>query len=297
MDVAVQVLRAELVERASVGAFQDGPEALYTVGVGLTPDIFSDRVLDRFMVGKSMVGQGVIGVDNGTGLDVLHDEPAHGLALGVGHNASLDAVGAPVFDPGNGGLAHGPTASASQRLALGVAHVAPFTTKERLVHFHGAGEVAVPILGTFPGFPNPVEHEPGGALRDSDISVQLHGGNTFQTCQFQVDGDSPLAQRGLAVSEHGVSSNREIFPAIGTPVRHGLSIRRLFGLGRSAMTAATLVWPECFLKPRGSGFLVGKHLYQLDDCQSVSEVLAGAFRVPHDDYIVQESTGAVKRSE
>ena len=44
--VAVQVLGTEAVERALVRPFEDGPEALDSVGVNLAPDILPDRVLD-----------------------------------------------------------------------------------------------------------------------------------------------------------------------------------------------------------------------------------------------------------
>ena len=85
-NVAIQVLWADLVENSLMSPLQHGPEALDSIRMGLTSHVLTNAVLDGFMVGKRMVGQSVIGVDLGTGFDVLHDEPAHGLALGVTDN-------------------------------------------------------------------------------------------------------------------------------------------------------------------------------------------------------------------
>ena len=46
-DVPIEVLRADLVEGASVSALQHGPETLHSVRVRLASDVLADRVLDR----------------------------------------------------------------------------------------------------------------------------------------------------------------------------------------------------------------------------------------------------------
>ena len=70
------------------------------------------------------------------GFDVIHDETAHSLALGLRQIASLSAL---------------------------VGFFGPDRTPD-----------GSPVFGVGPNLPNPVEHEPCCLLSDSDISLQLH---------------------------------------------------------------------------------------------------------------------------
>lgn len=56
LDVAVEVLGADLVERSRVRSLEDGPERLDAVGMGLPVHVFGDRVVDRLVVRQLVVG-------------------------------------------------------------------------------------------------------------------------------------------------------------------------------------------------------------------------------------------------
>ena len=63
-DVALQMLRADLVERALVRPFQHRPVRLNAVRVRHAADVLTDRVLDGLVVeGDAVVGGRIVGVD------------------------------------------------------------------------------------------------------------------------------------------------------------------------------------------------------------------------------------------
>ena len=75
-DIAVKVLRRDVVKRAMVAALERGPEGLDPVGVSLVADVLGDGVLDRFMLeGHAAVGDRIVGVDLGVGRRARGDEP------------------------------------------------------------------------------------------------------------------------------------------------------------------------------------------------------------------------------
>ena len=126
------------MEGAHVSTLQHGPEALHPVGVGLSPDILSNAVLDGFMIRQNVIDQGVVGVDLGIGSRVLHDESDHGFRFGIGDDLSRDFLSHPVLDPCNSRLAHWPTPF--QLGSLGFAHVPTLAAHVGFVHFHRTGE-------------------------------------------------------------------------------------------------------------------------------------------------------------
>ena len=78
-DVALQMLRTDLVERSLVSAFQHRPERLDAVGVRHAVDVLGNRVLDALMrVRDAFVGRRVVGVDHSARLGILGDEAVQG---------------------------------------------------------------------------------------------------------------------------------------------------------------------------------------------------------------------------
>ena len=57
--VTVQVFGTELVKRVGIGPRENRPEGLRAVGLSLVQELISDRVPDCFVVGQSVVGQGI----------------------------------------------------------------------------------------------------------------------------------------------------------------------------------------------------------------------------------------------
>ena len=108
--IAIQMLRRYLVKGSHMSTFEHGPEGFHAIGMGFVTDVFSDRVFDRFVIGKDMVGQGVVSVDLSVGSGCMfHDKAAQGFALGVLNDTCSHLVTGPVLDPGYGNLAYRPT--------------------------------------------------------------------------------------------------------------------------------------------------------------------------------------------
>ena len=234
--------RTELVEGSNMSTFEHGPEGLNTIGMSLAPDVFPNRVLDGFMVGKDVIDQGVIGVDFGIGVGVFHDELDDGLRLGVRNNPCLNLVGGSVFDARHGDFAN--WTSASQFGLLGLAHVPSLAAEIALINFHRTSKrssIAAATVVPVPSFSDSVEHEPCGRLADSDITSQLRRGNAFQASQFQVDRQRPLPQWKIGLGNRGSSPDGEVFSAIPAPVRHGFAIRGFMSVVRTAPAAVSIL--------------------------------------------------------
>ena len=166
VDVPLEMLGADLVEGSRVGPLEHGPEALHAVSVRHSPDVLADRVLDRLVIRQVVVGQGVVGVDAGSGFDVLYDELGDRLACGVWDHAGGDLIAGPVLDSGDSGFPNG--SPSSQSLPLLVAHVLPLAAEVALIRFDGPRK-GRPFGGE--GFSDALLHEPGRFLADPDIPV------------------------------------------------------------------------------------------------------------------------------
>ena len=257
------------MEGSGIRSLQQAPEGLKSVGVSLSSDVLANAVLNGLMIRQGVIGESVIGVDLRTRIDVFHNEAAHGLRLGIVDNLGGDLIRGSVFDPSYSHFTD--WTAAIQFLSLGPAHVSTFPSQVSLIDFDRPREWR-PVAVTRPGFPDSVEHEPSGALCDSDIPMQLHGADPFQAGQFQIDSNDPLSQGSFAMSEHGAGPNTEVLPAIGAPVGHGL-MRCFLCSGGPAISAASSFWPEFALKPLGGRRFVREHFHNLNDCETVSECL------------------------
>ena len=61
---------------------EDRPQALDAVGVDIAPDVLTKTVADRVVVEREpAVGAGLVGVDSGSRLGVLADEPLQGIRV------------------------------------------------------------------------------------------------------------------------------------------------------------------------------------------------------------------------
>ena len=81
-DVALQMLRTDLVERPFVRPLEHGPEALDAVGMRDAVNVFANRMLDRFVVvGDAPISRRFIGVDRGIGGCVIGDEALQRLCV------------------------------------------------------------------------------------------------------------------------------------------------------------------------------------------------------------------------
>ena len=105
--VAVQVLPADLVERAHIGAVERGPEGFQAVGVGHAANVLADAMVDAIPCAvHPVVGTGLVGVDGSFVCCVLLDEGFESELLGVGGHLCADLVGLPVLEAEDGYLVH-----------------------------------------------------------------------------------------------------------------------------------------------------------------------------------------------
>ena len=253
------------MENPAVSPFQKTPEALNAVGVSLSPNILTNRMLDRFMVRQSMIGERVIGVDLRSRRNVLHDESAHGLTCGIGNNFGLNLIAGPVFDPGYGCFSNRP-ASCQFGLPL-LAHVPAFSSHVGFIYFYRTRK-GLTIFAGVPTFPDAVEHEPGGRLTDSDVPAEFHTADTLEAGEFQIDGNGPFSQRKVGFCNWGSSPDAEVFAAVPAMVRHRLAVRNLTGGDTATVSTAPLLRPEGLLKPSGGDVFAREHFRDLEERDS-----------------------------
>ena len=83
-DVALQMLRTDLVESPVMRPFEHGPEGFHAVRVSLPANVLADRVVDGLVVvvpRQPLVRRRLVRVDGRAGLGVLADEALQGFAI------------------------------------------------------------------------------------------------------------------------------------------------------------------------------------------------------------------------
>ena len=126
---------------------------------------------------------------------MIHDEALKGFGVGGSNYLGRDLFCGAILGTHNRRLANRPAPGILQGLALRVAHVPTLPTEIGLIDFYRTRETAVRVGS--PRLTNPMQHEPGGRLRNTNVPAQLHAAHTFQAGQAQVDGDGPLAKRDV----------------------------------------------------------------------------------------------------
>ena len=120
LNVPIKVLRADLVERAFVGALQHRPERFDPVDMGHPVHEFRHRVLDRFVIWKMGIGGGVIGVDCRAIGDVIQHEALQSLCVGVSDHLRRNLIARPILRAYDSRLANRPASLKNLRLAFGM---------------------------------------------------------------------------------------------------------------------------------------------------------------------------------
>ena len=262
-DVALQMLRTDLVEGAFVRPLEHAPERLYAVGMGHAIHVLADRVIDRLMLelGHPVVCSGFIRVEDRTRLDVLPDEALEGLAVRGADHLGPDFVALPVLHANNRRLSN--RSPAHEFLALGLAHVPALPADIGFVNLNRPVKLVVAILG--PCLPDTVQHEPSRFLRNPEVPVQLHGRNRLQVGQAKVDRNRPLAHRHIRARDRRPGADGEVGPAVLAPVGHRLRVRNFACPRATTLRTVAPVRPNRALEPRRGRFLARKQVHQLND--------------------------------
>ena len=182
----------------------------------------------------------IIRVDVGASLHVSSDEGLQGVPVSVTHDLRDDLVGFPVLDPYNHAFPY--STATVQGSPFGLGHVFSSPTHVGLIDLDRTEKLLARFFG--PGFPNPVQHEPGGRLRDAQVSVQLKAGHALEVGKAKVDGNGPFTEGDVGSGDSSSGANAEVAPAVRAPVRHRLCIGNFPGLQAPTLAAASLTVPK-----------------------------------------------------
>lgn len=105
--LSLHMIRAEMVKRADIAALDHGPERVNALGAHLTPDVFPDAVLDRFVVGEALITAMFVRVDRRVRRGVILDKALQRDFVGAVYRLGNDAVRRAVLGPYHDRLAGG----------------------------------------------------------------------------------------------------------------------------------------------------------------------------------------------
>lgn len=259
VDVAVKMLRAGVMVHADQTALHDSEDALHPVGGHVVSDVFAGAVVDRLM---SEIG----------GVDACISSAFVGMqgrsSFDMAMNGGLDRFLVRALDRHSDCPAPALTHTENGRLAdrapsgiefLGLMLVLFDATDIGLVNLDNA-------LQHFElrpaGFTKTMKDEPCRFLRDPDFLCELHRRNALAGRHEQVHRVNPLMQRNVRSLEDGAGANREVLFALIAAIEAFLTDRDTFA--EAADRAAWPVRPKATFKVGASGFLIGKHLEQLE---------------------------------
>ena len=258
------------VIRAVIAPLHQRPKRLDAVGVRHAVHVFTDRVLDRFMVGEPVVAAMVIGVDHGVRRHLLADKALQRLAVRAVDARGGHPVRLAVLHADDGLLAdRTPTLLQLPGLVL----VLLFPADVGFVHFYRTRERADFRLERLA---EPVQHEPCGLLTDPEVPVQLHGRNALDVGGEQVDAHRPnpvfevraFHHRSHLQGEHGATG------ALPATVGHGLVLDALLDVVRPAVGTCRAVGPALRGDPVAGRVLVAEHVRHFEERDSLPVCLA-----------------------
>ena len=152
VDVALQMLRRNLVKGSLVRPLEHGPERLDSIHVRHAVNVLADRVLERLVrVRDAFVGHRIVRVDRRVRVrHFVHEALQRGL-VGRADNPCLNLVGGAALRADHGRHVH--RTPPLEFLAFGVRFVPALAAEMRCVKFHRTSErTAVLVAG--PCFPD-----------------------------------------------------------------------------------------------------------------------------------------------
>ena len=258
IDIAVCVLRADMVECAVNAALEDGKETFDAVRCHVATNELASAVINRLM-GKPVdttIRRELIGVDGRTGFNVLPDFVMYHVAV-----CRLDwcRAGPPAA------LAHSENGRLADCTAPGVqflvcVFIALFAANIGFVNLNDATQLFELVAASLA---EPPENEPSGFLCDADFLRKLHGRDALARGDDEVHRVNPLVQRNVRPLEDRAGANREIHLALIAAVV--ASLARGNAVAGAAGRATRTLWPEPAFQVDASRLLVGEHLEKLVD--------------------------------
>ena len=208
LKVAIQMLDADLVERADNRTLEQAPHALDSVSMDFADHPLLIGMLDRSMacivVCNPNVGFQLVSVDClCLILDVAPDEVMEGMATDVRDTLDPDLSGVSLDGPGHPGF----TLFASR------SYVALLAADQSFVYFHDS-EQSRPLKRIIAhGFSDPVAQIPTCFSGNSKRPGQLPSRNPLAGFAHEVDRREPLAERQVGIVHDGSRSHGEVVSA------------------------------------------------------------------------------------
>src|ERR1039458_2119428 len=245
INVALQMLQAEVVVRAIVTALEDSPHALDTVGVRHAINGFLGAVVDSAMpiAAHSIVGGMFIGAERRALEDIELHHSLNGFSASVRYDSSLH-IAAPLAQTEHGSFAY---SSATGPQFVGNEFVLFLAADIGLIGFNYTGQHSAAIGTVAASFTDTAQHEPCGLLRDAQLLGDLHAAHAFAGGRDQIHSIQPLVERDMRALENGVRADREVlFAGQTAEVANGSS--DLDALDFSAMRTNRLTIPAAIFK-------------------------------------------------
>ena len=206
-EVAVQMLRTDLVERADDGALQQAPDAFDAVRVHIADDPFLDGVTDdavpRVGIPDAEVRQQLIGVDR------------LGLVLDVPVNESVERRLADVGDALKPYLAAALDRSRNPGLSDPVpgSHAAPAAADQGFVYFNDSEQCRPGQAVVAHRRADTVAQVPRGLVGHTERPLELVGAHALSRFQQQVDRYEPLPKLKVGIVHDGSGRDAELVVA------------------------------------------------------------------------------------
>lgn len=259
--IALQVLRANMVERADDAALEDAEIAFNGIGMHIATDILSGFVVDRLMAGnhRSKSAQRTLAIS--------HQASFGGIDLGFKDRLEIFDIDARNVERAHSALALDQRKDAflanpanDLRIALAavaILFLAAYVSSICLYRRAARSEHTTAMLH---GFAYAVGHEPCRLIGHAQCALKLLAADAFLAGAHQVHGLNPNVQFDFAALENGAHSDRELFAAILALVK-AVTMRLAFQLVvvfvyAAAMRADGAIRPANRLKPlAGRGFV------------------------------------------
>lgn len=257
IDVATEMLVADVMEGAIDTALEYGEDALYSVRCHVITDELGRAMVDR-LVGEpreTPISRELIRMNSRTGLNVLADfvvdhAPVSRL------DGQCNRAPAALSHPENSSLAD---CSAPSMELLVFVLITLLAADVGLINFHDPSQL---LEFRAARLPKSTKDEPSGLLRNAYLFGELHRRDALTRGHNEVHRIDPLMQRNVRALEDRAGANGEILLALVAAVIAALAGRD--PIAETAVRAANAIRPEPSFEVDPRSFLIGKHLEKLE---------------------------------
>jgi len=252
VKVSKQVKRLNANVGSTKTALQEAPEILKPVDVNL-PASVAFSMIHEFMevvATQPLVSAMRIGVNIGSGFDVLADQRLDVFAAGIGNGVQFDSASflvMPFQKAQNSNLASS-AATVNHTFSTISVHVASLPTDVGFVNFNSSTFATHLDEGTvLHRKPNSVNHEPCGLLGDAQSAANLVGTDPVLAVSNHPKSGKPLVQANRRVFKDSSDFERELLLGVLLKALPKFGVLQILNLVRATFRAAHYsIWPANF---------------------------------------------------